>query len=116
MKIDSQQFDAITVVKLLENRVDASKAPELKEYFHSLIERGQTLLCIDLSEVSFIDSSGLGALVSVLKKVGQNGRIGLWGLSKEVKALFELTQLYKIFDIFENQEDAITKLKEHAAG
>jgi anti-sigma B factor antagonist len=115
MKIRSEVIDNVSVIRVEEGRIDIASSAMLKSYLLQLIENGNSLICIDMSKVKFIDSTGLGVLVTVLKRMGQNGSIALWGLSREVKTLFELTQLYKIFELFENENDAIQKLNHHAA-
>ncbi len=113
MNIEKSKQEPITIIRLQEARIDAGNAPDLKSFLLNIIEEERPLLGLDLSAVRFIDSSGLGALVTVLKQIGQNGAMGLWGLNREVRALFELTQLYKVFDIFETERDALLKLQQH---
>jgi len=115
MNIEFERHDNSTVVRVLEDRVDAANASELKTYLNEMIEQGNAILGIDLNMVSFIDSSGLGTLVSALKKVGQNGTISLWGLTQQVKTLFQITQLYEVFEIFEQESDAIEALNKYVA-
>jgi len=116
MNLNTETQDNITLVRIKEKRVDASKSPILKEHLLDLIDDGKWLVGVDLTDVKLVDSSGLGALVAAVKRTGQNGRIVLWGLTKEVRAVFELTQLYKVFDIYENEQDALERLKAHGAG
>ena len=64
-------------------------------------------IIVDFSEVNFADSSFLGALVSGLKKATEiKGDIKLLGLQPSVRAMFQLTRLYKVFEIFDNKDDA----------
>jgi anti-sigma B factor antagonist len=65
--------DNILVVRVEEKRIDASKAPAFKDEMTRCIETGQNQIVLDLSQVDFIDSSGLGALVSCLKRLGPRG-------------------------------------------
>ncbi len=111
LQMDTQK--GITIIRVQDSRVDAALAPALKKYLQGVIDDGNRVLGMDMSGVRFIDSSGLGVLVTTMKRIGNNGKIGLWGLSKEVKALFELTQLYKVFDIFEVENDALHELERH---
>jgi len=116
MKINAQPSGKYIIVRPVENRIDAANSPELKAYLMGVVESGQNVIGLDLAQVRFIDSSGLGVLVSVMKKIGQNGVMPLWGLSREVKGLFELTRLYEVFEIFEAESDAVERLKRHADG
>lgn len=111
MNLGTETRGAITVVRVEEERIDANNASELKGFVAGLVEGGAGALGIDLGRVSFIDSSGLGALVAVKKRLGQNGVIGLWGMAPQVRTLFEITQLYKVFEIFETEADALASLE-----
>ena len=65
-------------------------------------------LIINLTNVEFVDSSFLGAIVSGLKKVTAiKGDIKILGLQPPVRAMFELTRLYKVFEIFDNKQDVL---------
>ncbi|MFD0463003.1 STAS domain-containing protein [Microvirga aerilata] len=63
----------VLVVRVAEKRIDASKAPAFKDEMTKCIDSGQNQIVLDLSSVDFIDSSGLGALVSCLKRLGPRG-------------------------------------------
>ncbi len=115
MNIETRTENRITIIRIQESRIDATKAPDLKSHLSALIEEGKTLIGIDMSQVNFIDSSGLGALVSGMKKIGRNGSMALWGLNRQVKSVFELTQLYKVFEIFENENDTVETLSRYVA-
>jgi anti-sigma B factor antagonist len=110
MKIETEVKGKVTVIRVGEERIDANNAGELKIFAAGLVEGGAGIFGIDLQAVAFIDSSGLGALVAVKKRIGQNGAIGLWGLAPQVRSLFDLTQLYKVFEIFETEADALAAL------
>jgi len=63
---------------------------------------------LDLSRLRFVDSSGLGALLSCLRQLtGRGGDLRLSGMSKPVRALFELVRMHRIFDIYPTKEEAI---------
>lgn len=99
-----------TAVIFPENRLDASTAPEFKNFIHDLSKKQYLKLVIDLSNVQFIDSSGLGVLVTVLRTVSQQGGdIKIAGPSAEVQALFSLTRLDKVFDIVGNAQTALDR-------
>jgi anti-sigma B factor antagonist len=97
----------ITIIEL-SGEVDAQRSPEIKSKIRSLIGEGKAKLVVDLAKVKYMDSSGLGVLVSGLKAARkENGDLKLSTLQAEVQNIFELTQLNKVFEIFENQADAI---------
>ncbi|MBN2718017.1 MAG: STAS domain-containing protein [Deltaproteobacteria bacterium] len=103
-----EEHKGFTIVRFEEQRLDVLVAQELKLELLKLLEGGVGKLGLDLGKVSFVDSSGLGALVAILKKIGSEGALRLWGLTPEVKSVFELTQLYKVFDIYELEQDALS--------
>jgi anti-sigma B factor antagonist len=110
MIFKQEEHAGYTIIRFEEQRLDVLIAQEMKAELLKLLEKGPQRLGLDLSRVTFVDSSGLGALVAVLKKVGvdASSSLRLWGLTREVKSVFELTQLYKVFDIYELEQDALT--------
>ena len=88
--------------------LDYSFASTFKEEVLGLIKAGKKNLVIDLGGVNFVDSSGLGALVSILRAVtGVGGDICLCGLKPNIKSMLELTRLNRIFEIHANVQDAL---------
>ena len=91
----------------LEGRLDLASAAELKEESREIIGKKNCKLILNLEAVNFINSSGLGALVSILKDTrGSQGEMKLSCLAPYVKEIFDITQLSNIFDICENDETA----------
>ena len=106
MAIDVKQETGITVITL-SGRFDALMAKEFKNCGADLIDKRLVTIAIDMASIDFIDSSGLGSLVGGLKGVAkEKGEIRIAGLSPEVRTIFELTRLHRIFDIYENIETA----------
>ncbi len=101
-----QEGDA-TVVTVEESRLDASLAGGFKDFMVDLIDSGNTNFVIDISGVSFMDSSGLGAIVAALKQVGANGCVKLAGPQKAVSDLFDLTCMDRIFKIYATVDEAL---------
>jgi anti-sigma B factor antagonist len=96
------------VIIVREERLDAHNSDELKIEMNRLFESGAKNLLVDLKEVRFIDSSGLGALVSGYKNAStRQGSIKLCGLQSQVKSMFELTRLHRVFDIFQAVDEAL---------
>jgi anti-sigma B factor antagonist len=102
MELNVQQRDGATVVKVLIPRLDASMAANFKNQLIEVIKDGVTKLVLDLSAVGFIDSSGLGALVSVLKAMNGKGSIAVAGANATVTGLFKLTSMDRVFSIYPN--------------
>lgn len=97
--IELRREGDVTVVSLVEKRLDATLAPRFRSDVVGLVNDGASKLVLDLSQVQFMDSSGLGALVSVLKAVGGRGSVVVCGLSSSVQQLFRLTRMDKVFSI-----------------
>src|SRR4028118_2310415 len=87
----------VLVVRVTEKRIDASNAPVCNDEITKCIEGGQNQIVLDLSGVDFIDSSGLGALVSCLKRLGPRGGLAVAGATGAVRRLFSLTRMDRVF-------------------
>ncbi|MBX3009706.1 MAG: STAS domain-containing protein [Melioribacteraceae bacterium] len=100
--------DDITIVNILLNRATLAKAVTFKEYIGELIAKGSNKLVIDLSKCEYVDSTFLGAMVALLKKVNSiNGDLRLV-YNKEMPSLvFVLTRMDKVFKVFPNLEEAM---------
>ena len=108
MNLKSETHAAATVIFVKEERLDAHNSDELKIEINRLFESGIKNLLLDLKEVRFIDSSGLGVLVSGFKNAStRQGSIKLCGLQTQVKSMFELTRLHRVFDIFLTVDEAL---------
>lgn len=97
----------VAVVTLPLGDLDASNAPDLKRDAGPLVEAYQKLV-FDLSQLRFVDSSGLGALLSCLRKVNaRGGELKLCSLSKQVQSVFELVRMHRVFDIHATRDGAV---------
>ncbi|MEL6614548.1 MAG: STAS domain-containing protein [Bacteroidota bacterium] len=101
----------VTVVRLREARLDAHVAVDLKRRLASMIDAGLRRLVLDLTDVQFMDSSGLGALVAALKLVGHDGELALAGVHPGVHELFALTRMDRVFQIYVSPEAAAAVLR-----
>lgn len=98
----------ILILKIQIKRATAEISGQLKNDLINKIEEGYNRIVVDLSDTVFVDSSFLGVLLAGLKKVTiQNGDLKIAGLQSQVKNMFELTRLYRIFDVFEKAEDGV---------
>ena len=108
MNITLVNKDGSTLLKFHEERLDAHNSKELKDYLLERLENGEKELILDLTEVRFVDSSGLGALLSGHKNAGlREGRFALTGVQSRVQSMFELTRLTRVFEIYPGVEDAL---------
>lgn len=109
MLLQIEEKERVVLIAIKENRLDAHNSGELKSQLLTLFEQGKNNLLVDLQEVRFVDSSGLGALVSGFKNASaRNGSLKLCGLQPQVKSMFELTRLHRVFEIFTSEQDALT--------
>lgn len=88
-------------------RLTAATAASFKDEVAALIDAGNDRLVLDFANVSFVDSSGLGALVGLLKKVGNRGEIVLCGLGDSVVQLFRITRMDRVFKSFPDRAQAL---------
>jgi anti-sigma B factor antagonist len=106
MPIRIEQIDSVTIAHLDGQTLDASNAREFKSEIAPSISANARLV-LDLSQLKFIDSSGLGALLSCLRQLNAiGGELKLYGMIKPVRALFELVRMHRVFEIFNTREEA----------
>ena len=105
----SQTKDASGVAVLqVEGQLIVGNRQELKELVQTALDRGERRLLIDFSRTGYIGSSGLGALVSISKKIREaGGELRLSGLNEDLRSLFELTKLDTLFAIAETPQQAL---------
>jgi anti-sigma B factor antagonist len=97
----------VAVVVLPVEELDASNAGEFKRDMAPVLE-ANTKLVFDLHRLRFTDSSGLGAFISCLRRVNaRGGDVKLCGMLPQVRAVFELVRLHRIFDIYSTPEEAV---------
>ena len=107
MELLLNNFDGVGVASVPVDELDASNSGEFKRDIAPVLQ-ANTKLVLDLSHLRFVDSSGLGAMLSCLRQVtAKGGDLKLCGMSKQVRALFELVRLHRIFDIYGTREDAV---------
>lgn len=92
----------------LKGRLDLASGAGLKDQVKKMLDKEKSLLHLNLAEVDFINSSGLGVLVSIMKEVRlRKGRLTLSDLAAYVQEIFEITQLSNIFEIFKTEAEAL---------
>jgi len=107
MELALEHRGAVSVIRV-DGRLDAVSAVELKTKFGKWLNDGNKYV-MDLTGMDFIDSTGLGSLVACLKSAAeQAGEIRLCGLRPKPRMVFEITRAYKIFDIYDDLEAAVT--------
>jgi len=110
MNLSISQKGEFTHVKIDEQRLDAAIAPELKVQVTQLVEEGAQRIILDVSDVAFMDSSSLGALVGLLKMIGGRGDLIIAGASGIVADLFKLTRMDRVFRMADSADEAADQL------
>ncbi|MBE8214786.1 MAG: STAS domain-containing protein [Endozoicomonadaceae bacterium] len=111
MDFNYKKEQDFSIVTLYDSRLDASQVNDFKEYFTDLIEKGERHLILDLTQIQFIDSSGLGAVVAIKKHLmscDEPSTMSLAAPQAAVNDLLDLTCMNKLFSIFPSVEDALT--------
>lgn len=109
MKIEQEKLNGYLILDIREQRIDAHNSAELKENILKLIEQGDNKIVVKLEEVRFIDSSGLGALLSGFKNAASNsGKLVLSNIQNQVLSMFELTRLNRVFEIYTDVGDVVS--------
>jgi anti-sigma B factor antagonist len=116
-EVSEESLDGDAGVVAVRGEIHVSSAPELSDCLASVMERGVTALVLDLSEVEFIDSTGLSVLLNVLRRLTQRGgSLVIVCTNPTVLRLFEITRLESTFDIVSTREEAIARLRQAQEG
>lgn len=107
MNFEMIQNGAITHLKLDEARLDAAQAIHFKEGVRAIADDGADYILLDMAKVEFMDSSGLGALVSVMKYMGTEKKFEITGLTPMVEKVFKLTRMDEVFRVHGSVEEAL---------
>jgi anti-sigma B factor antagonist len=111
MEITRRENKTIIVLDI-NGEIDLYNAPEIKEIIAKLIEEQKYQIIINLERVSYIDSSGIGALISSLSNLKKyQGGLKIINVAGSVRKVFELTKLTSFFEIFDSEDDAVAAFK-----
>jgi anti-sigma B factor antagonist len=100
LELDHRQDEHGREVVMVKGEIDVATSPALREELYATIDRGARTLVVDLSQLGFIDSSGLGVLVATLKHIRErDGELILSGLDHPAMRVFEITGLTDLFTI-----------------
>lgn len=111
MELKSTSDDDLQVVSVNDTRIDAAVAIAFKDAMRTQTDNDNDTVILDLSEVQFIDSSGLGAIVASMKHMGQSRKLVLAGLTPTVDKVFRLTRMDSVFSVFPTLDGALAELK-----
>jgi len=103
MNIDVERVDSIKKITLNVKKFDVANMQEIKKNIQAEVEADASDILMDLSKVSFVDSSGLSVIISIFKQLkSSNHQLKLCGLQEQPMELLEITQLHKIFTIIDS--------------
>ena len=112
LTIASREVDGVTVLDLNGRITLGEGSVQLRDAIRDLISKGQKKVLLNLGEVNYIDSSGLGEMVSAYTTArNQGASLKLLKLTKKVHDLLQLTKLYTVFDISDDEASAIASFK-----
>jgi anti-sigma B factor antagonist len=112
VKLTNRQVGDVTVIDAAGRITLGEGASTFRDAIRDLVAKGNKKLLINLSEVSYIDSSGIGEMVSGFTTVtNSGGQLKLVGLSKRVKDLLQITKLYTVFEAFDDETEAVRSFK-----
>ena len=112
LTIHSREVDGVTVLDLSGRITLGEGSVQIRDAIRDLISKGQKSILLNLAEVNYIDSSGLGELVSAFTtSKNQGADLKLLHLTKKVHDLLQLTKLYTVFDVKDDEASAIASFK-----
>ena len=108
VKLNTRTVGGVTVLDLAGRITLGEGSSTMRDALKDVLAKGEKKILLNLSEVSYIDSSGIGELVSAFTTVtNQGGQLKLNGLNKRVKDLLQITKLYTVFEVFDEESTAM---------
>ena len=112
MKTSTRQVNGIVIVDLSGRITLGEGSVLLRDMVRDLVSKGQRKILLNLGDVTYIDSSGIGELVSAFTTVrNQGGELKLLNLTKKVHDLLQITKLYTVFDVKDDEATAVAAFK-----
>lgn len=115
MELRSTKEQQLQVISVQDTRIDAAVALVFKDQFRDLTDGATLPVILDLTKVEFIDSSGLGVIVAVMKILAPDRTLALAGLNPAVERVFTLTRMDTVFAIYATLQGALNDLQSGAA-
>ena len=107
MHMTASNEDGVLIVCVKDRRIDAAVAVRFKDKMQEMTGASQERVILDLGDVEFLDSSGLGAVVGAMKHLGRERRLDLANLTPTVEKVFRITRMDRVFRIFPTTEAAL---------
>jgi anti-sigma B factor antagonist len=112
MKIDERAVDGVTVLDLHGKMLIGEGDELLREKINQLVENGTERIVLNLAEVPYVDSAGLGEIVRCYTTVSRkNGKLKLLHLTKRIHDLLSITKLLTVFETYDTEEEAVKSFK-----
>ena len=109
MKVATRQVDGVTILDLSGRITLGEGSVVLRDAVHDALAKGSKKILLNLGDISYIDSSGIGELVSAFTSVkNQGGELKLLNLTRKVHDLLQITKLYTVFDVKDDEASAIS--------
>ncbi|MBV9848424.1 MAG: STAS domain-containing protein [Armatimonadetes bacterium] len=116
MEITTETMDGVAVVTPRSEYLIAGNVDDFRRDMGPVLEANPNVV-LDMSQLQFVDSSGIGAFLSCLRRVNAaGGDLKLCGITKQVYAVFQITRMHRIFDIFDTRDEAVQSFKSQDAG
>jgi anti-sigma B factor antagonist len=109
MNIVAEHQDEILLITVMDDRIDAASAIQFKEKMREIVAAPSARVVLDMGRVGFLDSSGLGAMVAVMKALGPVRRLELAGLTATVEKVFRLTRMDTVFLIHKSLPEGLRR-------
>ncbi len=107
MELTRRDADMVAVLSL-SGRLDLANGNKLKDEIKTVLDSGKNAVHLCMKDLEFVNSSGLGAMVSIMKEIRlRRGRLTLSDMADYVREVFDITQLSHIFEIFPTEEEAL---------
>jgi len=112
MKISIRQVDGVTIIDCSGRITLGEGSVTLRDTVREALAKGEKKILLNLADVNYIDSSGIGELVSAFTTTkNQNGELKLLKLTKKVNDLLQITKLYTVFDVKDDEAAAVKSFK-----
>jgi len=113
MTIETRTSGPVTILDIHGKITIGEGSAEVRNMVRELLQAGKKDILLNLGDVSYVDSSGIGELVSSFTTVSnQGGRLKLLNLTKKLKELLAITKLLTVFDSYEDEEDALSSFSD----
>lgn len=107
MLMENKIWNDWLVLRPMEKRLDIYSAGRFKEQVLEMIQTDPCRLLLDLSHIEFMDSSGLGSIISIFKTISGRGELALCNIKPTVMSLFRLTRMDRVFEIYNSEIEAM---------